>query len=324
VSIGIAGFVPVKGYVSRKEGGRNMTKWMVLTAMAVVIALAGSSLAYDNANGIGYFALEVPADVKITVDGLDNDWQWFDMAYIVGPDQMAATVGGEVPPKDDIDIAIKAGWTAATGDDPGKLLVFVRVVDDMLNIDVTEGDAGWQDDDMEIILDVDHSGTYHSADDASGGGTRTDMQQWTFHVATPGGYPQTAHMRYQQIPEMQWAITEGYVEAATNVTPKAEHLATDVVVGYEIRMPAWDFYSPDGFDASTPHLFEAGQTLGMSVTLNEADDGGRSHQISTHPVEAGAHDSDFTSEFTLLSVEEYTRAVAVESSSWGAVKALFR
>ena len=69
-------------------------------------------------------------------------------------------------------------------------------------------------------------------------------------------------------------------------------------------------------------MFVAGQTIGMSVTLNEADEGGRSHQISTHVQEGGAHDSDFTSEFTLLGIDEY--ATAVEATTWGAVKALLK
>ena len=295
-----------------------MKKWLILTVMVVgLMAWAGSSLANESSNGVGYFALQIPDPGAITVDGLDGDWGWFDPAYVIGPDQMACTLTGVMPDKSDWDCAIKAGWAPAPDD---RLYVFVRIVDDQLNCDESAMDAGWKDDGMEIILDVDHSNTFHGP--ADGGGTRTDMQQWTFHVSTPGAYPQCAYMRYNQIPEMQWSISEGLVEATTHVDPKAEHLATDVTVGYEIRMPAWDFYSPDGADASTPHVFEAGQVLGMSITFNEADDAGRTNQLSTHPTEAGAHDADFMSEFTLLGIGEYE--TAVQASSWGAVKALLR
>lgn len=294
-----------------------MKKGLVLTAMVMgLIALAGSSVAYENANGVGYFALEVPNPGAMVVDGKDNDWTWFDPAYIVGPDQMACTLTQVVPPKSDIDIAIKAGWTP---EPDNRLYVFVRVVDDTLNIDEVNMDDGWKDDDMEIIMDADHSGTHHAG--ANGGdGSREEHQQWTFHIPTPGGYPQVAFMRWQQVPEMQWAINEGLVEAAVNVQPEAKHMTTDVTVGYEIRMPTWDWYSPDGAAASTRHVFVADQTIGMSVTVNEADTGGRTNQISTHPNEAGAHDADFTAEFTLLA----KGTTAVESNSWGAVKALLR
>jgi hypothetical protein len=296
-----------------------MTKWMVLTAMVVVIALAGSSVANESANGIGYFALQLPDPGAFVLDGLIDDWGWFDPAYIVTPDQMACTLTGQVPEKSDWDCAIMVGWTP---EPDNRLYAFIQVVDDTLNIDETAMDAGWRDDDMEIPLDVDHSNTFHGPPD--GGGTRTDMQQITFHIPTPGGYPQCAYLRYNQIPEMQWPVNEGLIEGVTHVDPKAEHLQTDVTVGYEIRMMAWDYLSPDGANASTRHIFAAGQVLGMSVTIDDADGAGRTHQISTHPQEGGAHDSDFCSEFTLLAIGEYDVQTAVEPGSWGAVKALFR
>lgn len=293
-----------------------MKTWLVLTAMVMgLIALAGSSVAYENANGVGYFALEVPNPGAMVVDGKDNDWTWFDPAYIVGPDQMANTLTGVMPPKSDIDIAIRAGWTP---EPDNRLYVFVRVVDDTLNIDQTAMDNGWMDDDLEIIIDADHDGTWHEAGDA----LRTGHQQWTFHVPTPGGYPQVAYLRFNQPPEMQWAINEGLVEA--DVQPRPQHGATDVTLGYEIRMPAWDTYSKDGAAASVRHVLAADQTIGMSVTYNEADGGNRTDQISTHPNEAGAHDSDYTAEFTMLPIGAYEPGTAVESSSWGAVKVLLR
>lgn len=297
-----------------------MTKWTILMAMAVVIAWAGSSLAYESSNGEGYYALEVPADVTMTCDGLDNDWQWFDPFFIITPGDMATTLGGAMPDKSDFDCAIMAAWSP---EPDNRLYVFARVTDDQLNCDTAAMDDGWQDDDMEVILDVDHSGTFHGPN-TGGDGMRVEHQQWTFHVATPGAYPQVAYLRYLQEPKMQWAIAEGYVEGAVTVQPKAEHLATEVTVQYEARMMAFEYYSPDGFDASTRWVFAPDQVLGMSVTFNEADDGGRTHQISTHPNELGSEDSDYTSEFTTLSVDEYEIQVAVESSSWGAVKALLR
>jgi len=291
--------------------------FLALVMVVGVLGWSGVGLGYENANNIGYFALQVPDPTKMVIDGEDNDWAWYDPAYVITTDQMACTLTGVVPPKDDIDIAIKVGWSAPPDN---RLFVFVRVTDDTLNIDETKLDAGWKDDDLEIITDADHSGTFHGP--ADGGGTRTDMQQWTFHIPTPGGYPKVAYMRYKQIPEMQWAIEEGYVQAAVKVEPEAKHLATNVTIGYEVAMPLWDYYSPDGYDASTRHVNEAGQVLGLSITYNEADSKGRTNQISTHPNEKGAHDADFMSEFTLLAVGEYIPAV--ESSTWGTIKALLR
>ena len=79
-------------------------------ALAVVVLTLGlfvsSGQAYENCNGIGYYALQVPDPGSIAVDGLDGDWTWFDPDYVVGPDQMCNTLGNPIPPKSDIDIAI--------------------------------------------------------------------------------------------------------------------------------------------------------------------------------------------------------------------------
>jgi hypothetical protein len=88
------------------------------------------------------------------------------------------------------------------------------------------------------------------------------------------------------------------------VFPEAEHMAMDVVVGYEVRMPAWDFYSPEGPDASIRHVFTAYETIGMSVSINEADSP-RTNQVSTHVNELGSEDADYTSEATLLAYGDY-------------------
>lgn len=290
-------------------------KCVPLAVVMLVLILAGGAMAYENANGVGYFALQVPNPAAITVDGRGGDWGWFDPDFIVTTDQMANTLGNPIPPKSDIDVAIHIGWTP---EPDNRLYAFVRVVDDTLNCDETNMDNGWNDDNLELILDPDHAGGWHG----EAATLRTGHQQWTFSVSAPGGYPQIAWLRFQQPPEMQWAIDEGLVEAAVDVQPELATIVPDAVVGYEVRMAAFDPYMPDGEAASTRHVFTAAQTIGLSVTLDEADAAGRTDQLSTHISEAGAHDSDFTSEFTLLAVGEY--ATAVEASSWGAVKALLR
>lgn len=293
-----------------------MRRLLMFGLVALVIGLVPSAVsAYENCNGVGYFALQVPNPGAMKVDGGDSDWAWFDPAYIVGPDQMCNTLGNPIPPKSDIDIAIRAGWTP---EPDNRLYMFVRVVDDTLNADETNMDNGWKDDNLEIILDPDHAGGWHQNADA----LRTGHQQWTFSVSAPGGYPQIAWLRFNQPPEMQWAINEKLVESAVDVKPRIATMVPDATVGYEVRMAAFDPYMAEGQAASTRWVFAAGQTVGMSVTLDEADAAGRTDQLSTHIKETGAHDSDFTSEFTLLPVGSY--ATAVDQSTWGAVKALMR
>lgn len=292
---------------------RRISSLLILAALVVALG-AARAWAFENCNGIGYFALQWPSGSPQTVDGLDGDWTWFDPSFIIGADQLCNTKA-PMPPKSDIDFAIRIGWTP---EPDNRLYAFVRVIDDTLNVDGPNLEDAWNDDALELITNTDH-GEWHPENDSA---LRTGLQQWSFQIPTPGGYPQLSYLRFQQPPEMQWAINQGLVEAAADVKPEARHLATNVDVGYEVRMPAWNFYSQDGEGASTRHIFTAGQVIGLSVIYNEADTGGRTDQIATHIIEAGAHDSDFMSEFTLLSIGEY--ATAVESNSWGAIKALLR
>ena len=292
---------------------------VVLVAFAVAFSATGAS-AYENCNGVGYFALQVPDPGSMNPDGNDNDWNgWFDPGFRIGMDQLCGTNPQELPARDDIDIAIRAGWTP---EPDNRLYVFVVVVDDTLNNDETNADSGFLDDDMELILDPDHAGGWNEDPNA----IRSGHQQWTFHLPNAGGYPAPgAFLRWQQPPEMQWGVEEGRVEFGITTVPEGSgHGATDVTLNYEIRMEAYDPYLPGGLEASLRHTFLAGQTIGMSMTFNEADDlaAGRTHQISTHVLEGGAHNSDLTSEFTLLAIGD--SATAVEASTWGAVKALMK
>ena len=140
-----AGTLPIHltTYPNGPEGGRREDQMnpqiALLGAAALVAGQVGTCVAYENANGSEYFALQVPDPSSMVVNGYDD---------------------------------------------------FVRATDDILNIDEVALDAGWRDDDLEVITDADHSGTFHGPADA----IRSDHQQWTFHIPTPGGYPQIAYL----------------------------------------------------------------------------------------------------------------------------------
>ena len=274
-----------------KEAVRRTVLSLPLAA-TILLSTLSAAVAYENANGVGYFALEVKDPGSMVIDGIADDWAWFDPEYAIGLDQMAITLGGPIPPPSDIDITIMAGWSP---EPDNRLYLFVQVLDDTLHIETTILDDAWKEDNLGIIVDADH-GEWHEPANAQ----RTGHQQWVLH-ATGGGFPKLVHLAWQQPPEMQWAVDEGLVVAAVNVQPAEVHLATDVTVGYEVSMPAWDYYSPDGAVASTRHVFVAGQTIGMGFHVDEGDtESWRMNQFTTYPQELGAHDSDFTSEFTML------------------------
>ncbi len=293
-----------------------MRKLTIVVAVAIaILAWSGISFAYsEGAWGLGpYPCVGLPAGATITVDGDDGDWAWFPPEYVITIDDMVCTLTGVNPPKDDLDIAVMAAWS------PEKMHVFARVTDNQLNFDETSINNGWKDDRFEIIMDADHSASYTGG--GTGEGFREDMQQFVFDVMTPGGYHQVGSIQYMQDPAMRWCEDPEYMEAVAKVLPVgAAHLSTDVTVTYEVKMTCFDWLSRDGYAASTPHVFAEGQIIGMGITVNDADDAGRTHQVSTHgPAELGCHDPTLCTEFEMLGAP-----TAVEPKSWGAIKALFR
>jgi hypothetical protein len=284
----------------------------VLAVLALAFMLYPSTGdAYESCNGIGYFAVEVPSPGSMNPDGDDADWAWYPSDFVVGPDEMCNTLGGAMPTLDDFDIAIRLGWTP---EPDNRFYALITVTDDTLNLDETNVDNFWNDDDAEIIMDANH-GSWAEANNA----IRVDHQQIGLHIPGEGRPENVASIRFQQPPEMQWPINEGMIEASVAVTPSPTHGATNTTSIYEARMWLFDQLQPDGEAASVRHVLAANQVLGCSVTYNDADTAGRTHQLSTHVNELGAHESEFTAEVTLLP----GGATVVEARSWGAVKALF-
>lgn len=293
---------------------------MRCTTICAVLLTATVAMAHNNANGFGYFALEVPSDVTITADGDDGDWSWFDDGFIVPSDEMFEIITEALPTKDDLDVAVRTAWAPAPDN---RLYGYMRVTDDTLNVDETEPENGWREDDLEIITDADHSGGPFEEPAGENG------QQYTMHMAVDGGYNTpygsgTAWLRFQVDPAKQWSTA--FWEADISVSPSgATHGSTNVTVGYEFAAPLWQVVAND--EASSPrHELVAGQTIGLTYQLNEADSEDRTHQLSTAGANGAHWNADFSSDYTLLAVGEYTPgsgATAVEASSWGHIKATF-
>jgi cellulose/xylan binding protein with CBM9 domain len=301
-----------------------MKRTLFLTAV-FMLAVAGASFGFGNANGIGYYALEIPTDVTITIDGNSDDWAWFDNSFTYGPDDMIEIITGEMPPKSDIDMAVMTAWTGSDRDN--KLYGLVRVTDDTLNVAATEGDNGWLDDDLEICIDADHSGGPFRAE---GVVTGVNASQFTMHMSTPGGYDTgygngTWWMRYQAPAEIHWI--DALADAQIGAVPSGATTGfANVVITYEFSVPLFDEVLLAGEAASPRHIMTAGEIIGLTYQLNDADIEARSAQLSTAAENGAAWDATFSSEYTLLAIDEYDRGTggtAVNSSSWGMIKATF-
>ena len=105
-----------------------------LLAVVALLLAPSTGDAYENCNGIGYFALQVPDPAAMEPDGQVDDWAWYDSDFIIGPDQMCDTLGGSMPLLDDLDLAIRLAWTP---EPDNRFYALVTVVDDILNLNET-------------------------------------------------------------------------------------------------------------------------------------------------------------------------------------------
>ncbi|MEW6755121.1 MAG: hypothetical protein AB1505_29685 [Candidatus Latescibacterota bacterium] len=297
-----------------------MRKSIFVCAVALALIAGGAVFAQNlNSNDIGYFALQTPDPAAISIDARDNDWRWFDPAYVIGVDQLKSTVQNPMPDRADWDASFRVAWSAPGQGGEGyenMWYVFVLVTDDILSHSTVDPDMGFNEDDVEFSTDMDNGGGNYN--------DRINAQQWTYHLATDG-YPHVGHLRFQLPPEMQWGMQPPYGVAAARVEPEgATNLSTNVTVYYEWKLAAWDTYLPAGPDASTRHNMTAGETVNTVVQVNERDDGGWENQIGTCASNKGGNgnDASLMSQFTLLGVGDY--ATAVQAESWAAIKALYR
>lgn len=289
-----------------------MRKLTALFAIVAMVVWVGVGFAYENSNGIGYFAVELTNPDAIVIDGNGDDWAAFPPDYIIGSDQMLSTVQFDMPPLEDWDAIAMVAWCPVDN----MVYVFARVTDDTLGHSVTDPDRGFNDDDLEFLTDCDNSGGPMP--------DRINAQQYTIHLDTEG-YSPAAFLRYQLPPEMQWGMQPPYCEAAVTVDPPGSgHLAPNVTVSYEWKIALYDDYRPGGPDASARHMLTAGETFGMIVQFNEADSRGWLNQIGTCSTNQGSRDASYMSSFTLLSYADapWDVQTAVEPTTWAAVKAL--
>ena len=107
-------------------------KIVAISFVALALLLVPSTGdAYENCNGIGYFALQVPDPGSMVADGNGSDWGWYPADFVIGADQMCETLSGTVPALNDFDAAIRLGWAPEPAN---RLYVLVTVFDDTLNL----------------------------------------------------------------------------------------------------------------------------------------------------------------------------------------------
>jgi hypothetical protein len=201
-----------------------------------------------NASGSEYYMLEVPSGAVMTMDGVADDWAWYDPAFVLTQDGWRDE-GARSLPHDgrDLEITTRMAWSGAPDN---RWLVFMHIHDDIANhsSDVIER---WSGDAIQAGLDPQDHG-------------RSECTGWQMEfIGAPGaldpgsfGYRQRSsrcgNPNWDQYGDPPWFQGTIRVEPpeALQTGPEGWSSATGVDVYYEFSYTPLDFMELDGPAAS--------------------------------------------------------------------------
>jgi len=276
---------------------------------AVVFLFAGFAAAQD------WFIPGLPEGTEILIDGQGDDWAWFPEAYALTTVGVADNDGKVMPTVDDWDVVEYMAWEA-----PNWLYMFCSISDDQFSVTTATNGSMWQNDCHEFVFDGDMSGgNYRTL--STGGSDGETAQQYGVWIIDEPADPIRGNLGYSISSlwcedELQWAGAPPILEAAVD-PPDGEF---DVTYAYEVKVAVWDALFPTEV-ASTPHAFSDGDQFGFTLMWDDTDARPEARDHNLHPLGGG----DAWTDADKCAVFECVAApVAVESSSWGSVKAQFK
>ena len=286
----------------------------------MVLALGGIASAHV---GIEIFIPQVPNPAAMTIDGVENDWDWIDEDFKTTPEDMF-TAGGEVVPKDDYDLVF---WSAYSPPPDNRFWFFIRIQDDTLRILEEDQKRWWNDDCLQLTFDADHSGGDFLGENID---QVLNAQRYHLRVKPLPGQPVAYNslLEYIDLPSIGWSsdLYEGqptgpdvFEIAWTLNPPDAAHLSTNVSYTFELACAMWDIHGVTQ-DEAVRHIFAEDQVIHVGPRPLDGDSGetGAKHQLyhlggSTGQDQKG----DQMPDYVLLPGEGGT---AVASDSWGRIK----
>ena len=292
-------------------------KYKLLLPILALALLATSPLQAHN--GLELFLPGVPNPGAMTMDGSNDDWDWFDDSFYITSDQQFDTQERN-PTREDYDTLYGFAYSAPP---ENMLYFFFRSQDDTLRLLEEDPKRWWVDDALQINLDMDHSGGPILGDNIN---DINNGQRYHLRIAPGENEPVfwNGHLEYIDLPEIGWSseFFEGqptpWTELGWTVNPPdAENFSENVTWTIELRTATWDIFDLSA-ETSTRHTFEPGQIVHMTVVSFDGDSEGYHHEfalLETSPL--SAVDANLMVDYFLLETEGGT---AVEKNSWGRIK----
>ena len=292
--------------------------------LLVICAAAFALVSPANAHvGAEYFIPGVPNPSAMTIDGLEDDWDWLDEEFILTTEGMF-TAGGETIEKEDYDVSILMAWSTPPDN---RFYFFIRVQDDTLRLVEEDQKRWWSDDCIQITFDPDHSGGDFLGENID---QVLNAQRYHLRIKPLPGQPVAYNslLEYIDLPPIGWSsdVFEGeptgdiFEIAWTLNPPDAEHFSTNVSYTFEFRNAFWDIHGQTREEA-VRHIFENDQVTHIGVRPLDGDGTGAKHQLYPLGGSTGQDQKgDQMLDYILLEADEVEEDTAVEATSWGRVK----
>ena len=297
--------------------------WSRLFFLALVLQIIASSVKPvlgHYPEGVAYRAFQFPDYLVPVIDGDLRDWEVVGDSYVISTGQFHDLITEvEASDSDDLSVRLMVGWNKAVN----RLYIAAQVRDDIHQIDRPAGSATvlWEDDAMELFIDADHSGGQFA------NFTELSHEEWrrrngaeANHFVLAGPPPdEDFFVNYSAA--AWYALPDGpYTGAAVEFVGV---LGGEGVTNYEVMLVPFDRVDINAVFQSEEHFLEEGEILGFNVEFNDFDV--HSERYDAKWSLSGQYNSNrFSDRFTdliLMPLEGTFQVTAVESRSWGRLKA---
>lgn len=267
----------------------------------------------------------IPDELIPKVDGALGDAIWvnYPMEYAVvhpgGAIELNSLRIGNLPADaSDFSCTIKYGWNETTN----RIYIAIEEFD---NLFYCEGPVAewWCDDMWEIYVDAKLWNAYYMYTD------QLPLEEWGSHAQQfllYLGEPLWGARKnlFLAPPHANQATCqEPYFKYVPNPAAPETAGSKNMTLIHEVYFQPWEYIHQTDIAQSTLWDLEAGQTIGLGISRYEDDLGGANLKAEWNTWGGGdCCDSSVFSEFYLLAPGEVP-ITAVESSTWGAIKATF-
>lgn len=308
-----------------------MKKLSVCLTAGLVLTMSSVSVAHEPPNFIGII-WQWPADQVPVLDGNLIEWS-------IIPDDYSLTT-------DKLQAMYEPGDAFVTYTDPDLSSLDLRVTPSYVDggsrlyYGYERFDDAWTlDDDIEVVIDADHSGGGFHANTAGLADDATDeekaransRQAQIYHLFFDDGFRlsgdrwtwmwQTSSDWQEQAP---WSDREYQYEG----TPGS---FAELNLQAEFYLTAWDDFNFQDPDGSVEHNFSEGEIIGHKTHVWDFDgtgedtyrcEGCESQAQWSENTEGGSWaDANFLGDYLLETLETDLLATSVEEDSWGSIKA---